>query len=86
MDNTPRTCVKEFTQPAVFLQRCDQRGRANAEEERRLEGRTQAHYLEHVRVLVELLAYRPLVVVSEIRLFAALLRHLPSKTRYRKTK
>ena len=71
-----RTFVKELSQPAVLLQRADQRGRLAAANERRLERRTEAGDLQHVRVLLEPLVDGPLMVVRAVRLLAALLRHL----------
>ena len=77
-----RTRVEEFPQPALLLQRHDQRRRADAEEQRRSERRAQADDIEHVRVLVEPLADRPLVVVTAVGVFTLSLRDL----RYVRTK
>ena len=84
-NKTVRTSVKELAKPAVFLQRGDQCGCADAEEQRRLERRTEAHDLQDVRMLVELLANRPLVVVGKVRLLAALLGHLSSQNKHVET-
>ena len=65
-----RTVVEELAQPAVLLQRSDQRRRVATADERRLERRTQSGDLEHVWVLLQPLVDGPLMVVRTIRFLA----------------
>ena len=71
-----RTLVEELAQPAVFLQGADQRSRFATADKRRLERRTQAGDLEHIRVFVEPLVDGPLMVVRAVRFLAAPFRYL----------
>ena len=66
-----RTSVKELAQSAILLPRRNQRGGADSQEHRRRKRRAEPRDLKDVRVRIELLAYRPLVIVGEIRFFAS---------------